>query len=126
MTARNPNAMASIFCLGLAMILTPMEAASGNETGIASRYSNLSKTSSGRTASARDMVAAHRTLPFGTTVRVENLKNGKSVEVTIIDRGPFIKGRIIDLSSGAAEILGLAELQRVRITVVAPDRGSRN
>ena len=124
MNKRNAKAIAPVFCFGLAMALTPIDTASGSETGIASRYSSLSKTASGRRAAARDMVAAHRTLPFGRRVQVENLKNGKSVTVIIIDRGPFVKSRIIDLSSGAAEILGLADLQRVRITVVVQGRRS--
>jgi rare lipoprotein A len=67
------------------------------------------------------MVAAHRTLPFGTRVKVESLATGKSVTVTIVDRGPFVKTRVIDLSSSAANILGLVGLERVRLTVV-PNR----
>ena len=65
-----------------------------------------------------DMVAAHRTLPLGTRVKVESLATGKSVTVTIVDRGPFVKTRIIDLSTGAADILGFVGLERVRLTVV--------
>ena len=53
------------------------------------------------------MTAAHRTLPFGTKVRVTNKRNGKSVIVTINDRGPFIRGRIIDLSTAAAGVIGM-------------------
>lgn len=87
------------------------------ETGLASQYSNQSQTASGRRASARDMVAAHRTLAFGTRAKVENLSNGRSVVVTIIDRGPFIKGRIIDVSPAAARALGFSGLQRVRVSV---------
>jgi rare lipoprotein A len=63
------------------------------------------------------MVAAHRTLPFGTKVRVTNPRNGRSIVVTIVDRGPFIKGRIIDLSSGAAGALGFSGLQHVELSV---------
>jgi rare lipoprotein A len=88
------------------------------ETGLASQYSNQSQTASGRRASSHEMVAAHRTLAFGTRVRVENLANGRSAVVTIIDRGPFIKGRIIDVSTGAARALGFSGLQRVRLSVV--------
>ena len=87
------------------------------ETGIASRYSASGQTASGQRASAGDLVAAHRTLPFGTRVRVENLSNGRSVVVRIIDRGPFIRGRIIDVSPSAARALGFSGLQRVRIAV---------
>ncbi|THD49808.1 MAG: septal ring lytic transglycosylase RlpA family protein [Bradyrhizobium sp.] len=53
------------------------------------------------------MIAAHRTLPFGTQVRVNNLDNGRSVIVTIVDRGPFVRGRIIDVSTSAADVLGM-------------------
>ena len=64
------------------------------------------------------MVAAHRTLPFGTKVRVKNSRNGRSVVVTIVDRGPFVKGRIIDLSKGAASALGFSGLQHVQVAVL--------
>jgi rare lipoprotein A len=87
------------------------------ETGIASRYSASGETASGRHASAGSFVAAHRTLPFGTRVRVENLANGRTTVVTIIDRGPFVRGRIIDVSPAAARALGFSGLQRVRIGV---------
>lgn len=66
------------------------------------------------------MTAAHRTLPFGTLVRVENLSNGRSTTVRINDRGPFIEGRIIDLSRWGArelEMLG-AGISQVRVTVI--------
>jgi rare lipoprotein A len=87
------------------------------QSGVASHYSDLSVTASGRSYSSGAMVAAHRTLPFGTKVRVHNPRNGRSVVVTIVDRGPFIKGRIIDLSKGAANALGFSGLQRVNLTV---------
>jgi rare lipoprotein A len=63
------------------------------------------------------LIAAHKTLPIGTRVRVNNLDNGKSVIVTIVDRGPFARGRIIDLSTYAAGVLGMrvAGVARVRL-----------
>jgi len=66
------------------------------------------------------LAAAHRTLPFGTKVKVENLANGRSVVVRINDRGPFTGGRIIDVTRGAAEQLGMirAGVARVKVTVV--------
>ncbi|KAB2850356.1 MAG: septal ring lytic transglycosylase RlpA family protein [Hyphomicrobiaceae bacterium] len=93
------------------------------DVGIASHYSELSVTASGRSYSPSAMVAAHRSLPFGTKVLVENLSNGRSQIVTIVDRGPFIRGRIIDLSIGAARNLGFADkgLQNVRISVLGRD-----
>jgi rare lipoprotein A len=75
------------------------------ETGKASYYANKfqgRKTANGEIYRHSKMTAAHRTLPFGTQVTVTNLKNGKTVNVRINDRGPFVKGRVIDLSRGAA------------------------
>jgi rare lipoprotein A len=63
------------------------------------------------------MTAAHRTLPFGTIVEVENLKNGRKIMVKINDRGPFIPGRILDLSRGAAEKLGMVVDGTVQVTL---------
>jgi rare lipoprotein A len=67
------------------------------------------------------LIAAHRTLPFGTHVRVTNLGNGRSAIVTIVDRGPFIRGRLIDVSTRAAEVLDFkrAGVARVKVEVVA-------
>ena len=62
------------------------------------------------------MTAAHRTLPFGSHVRVTNRHNGRSVMVTINDRGPFIRGRIIDLSRGAAHALRVSGLATVSVS----------
>jgi rare lipoprotein A len=66
-----------------------------------------SRTASGAHFNPGGMTAAHRTLPFGTKVRVTNRRNGRSVIVTINDRGPFVRGRVIDLSSGAAGVIGM-------------------
>ena len=74
------------------------------QNGVASYYGkglNGSKTASGERHHMTEMVAAHKTLPFGTKVKVTNLSNGKEVIVKINDRGPFVKGRVIDLSYGA-------------------------
>ena len=75
--------------------------------GVASFYGNESgsKTASGQRFDQSAMTAAHRSLPFGTKLRVTH--NGRSVVVTINDRGPFIKGRVLDLSTGAARAVGL-------------------
>ena len=66
------------------------------------------------------LIAAHRTLPFGTHVKVTNLANGRSATVVVVDRGPFIRSRIIDVSTSAANMLGFrqAGLAKVRIEVV--------
>jgi rare lipoprotein A len=63
------------------------------------------------------MTAAHRTLPFGTRVTVVNKRNGKRVVVRISDRGPFVRGRIIDLSPAAARAIGFSGLAPVRLTI---------
>jgi len=67
------------------------------------------ETSNGETFNMNDLTAAHRTFPFGTRVRVTNLENNKSVIVRVNDRGPFVEGRIMDLSLGAAEVIGLIQ-----------------
>jgi rare lipoprotein A len=87
-------------------------APSGVQTGKASWYGGKfhnGPTASGETYNKRSMTAAHRSLPFGTRVRVTNLKNGRSVIVRINNRGPYSKGRIIDLSEAAAEKLDMIE-----------------
>jgi rare lipoprotein A len=87
--------------------------------GLASYYWQGQQTASGETFDRTAMTAAHRTLAFGTRVRVTNLGNKRSVLVRINDRGPFIPGRIIDLSDAAAEALGMRAqgLARVRIEI---------
>lgn len=65
------------------------------------------RTASGERYNCNGMTAAHRTLPFGTRVRVTNSRNGKSVIVRINDRGPFIRGRVVDLSRAAAQTVGM-------------------
>lgn len=83
------------------------QAASGNECGSASWYALTSRTASGEMMNPAKLTAAHKTLPFGTKLKVTNKKNGRSVVVRINDRGPFIKGRIIDLSKAAASQIGM-------------------
>jgi rare lipoprotein A len=80
------------------------------ETGLASWYGRKfhgRRTASGEVYHQEKFTAAHRTLPWGSKVKVTNLANGKSVEVRINDRGPFVKGRIIDVSRAAARALGI-------------------
>ena len=88
-------------------------------SGLASVYAYKGdKTASGQRADPHDLTAAHRTLPFGTKVHVTNKRNGKSVLVHINDRGPFIKGRVIDVTPRAAAILGFSGLAPVTLKVV--------
>ncbi len=90
------------------------------QTGIASWYRDW-RTASGERYHAHKLTAAHRTLRFGTMVRVTNLGNGRSCVVRINDRGPFIRGRVIDVSKAAAEQLGLTKsgIARVRLDLAA-------
>jgi rare lipoprotein A len=76
------------------------------------------RTASGEKFSPNGMTAAHRTLPFGTRVRVTNSRTGRSVVVRINDRGPFVKGRAIDLSTGAARAIGMGSTAEIRMEVV--------
>jgi rare lipoprotein A len=87
-------------------------------SGKASYYSGRGHTASG--GHVGSLTAAHRTLPFGTKVRVTNLSNGHSAVVTINDRGPFVRGRIIDVSKGAASVLGMRNsgVARVRVSTL--------
>ena len=96
--------------------LTP---ASADESGVASVYSTESGsgTASGQKLNPGDLTAAHRTLPFGTKVRVTNKNNGRSVVVTINDRGPFVRGRVIDVTPAAAQALGFSGLTHVTLNV---------
>jgi rare lipoprotein A len=89
--------------LSLSLIaISPVQA----ETGRAAFYSG-GRTASGEVVGPNGLTAAHRTLPFGTRVRVTNHRNGKAVVVRIVDRGPFNRGRIIDLSRAAARELDM-------------------
>jgi rare lipoprotein A len=97
------------------------------QTGLASYYGpgfNGDRTASGEVFDEHEFVAAHRTLPFGTVVRVTNLKNGRSVDLRVVDRGPYgknhRKGCIIDVSRAAARRLRFIRdgLTRVRVQVV--------
>lgn len=90
------------------------------EFGIASWYGpgfHGRKTASGVVYDQNLMVAAHKTLPFGTVARVTNLENGLQVEVCVVDRGPYVKGRVIDLSSEAAKAIGLKAKGTARVRV---------
>jgi rare lipoprotein A len=100
---------------GATLLLAGLSAANA-ESGIASIYAyEGGKTASGQRASTAGLTAAHRTLPFGTKVRVTNKRNGKSVVVRINDRGPFIKGRVIDVTPAAAKVLGFSGLTKVSL-----------
>lgn len=114
----------TVFCtLVILLIVTPVQAAT--ERGIASVYSTMdsmqngTKTASGIPLRNDRFTAAHRTLPFGTRVRVTNGK--RSVVVIITDRGPFMRGRIIDLTPAGAKALRFSGLARVKVEVLAAE-----
>src|SRR6266511_408883 len=88
--------------------------------GVASFYSKGTQTANGENFDPNELTAAHRTLPFGTRLRVTNITTGQSVTVRINDRGPFIPGRHVDLSQGAAATLGIVErgVAKVKLDVV--------
>jgi len=112
MSARSVSLASALFCVVLLVLScssVPKSDPSSVQTGLASWYGpnfHGKKTSSREVYNMYDMTAAHRILPFGTYVMVTNLNNGRSVKVEINDRGPFVKGRIIDLSYAAARVLG--------------------
>ena len=95
------------------------------EAGLASWYGTKhqgKRTASGEVFDQKKFTAAHRSLPWGSIVKLTNLANGKSVEVRINDRGPFGKGRIIDVSRAAASVLGMVEsgVTRVQVELLSP------
>jgi rare lipoprotein A len=92
---------------------------SNAQSGMASHYSHAGKrTANGERANPGGMTAAHRSLPFGTHVKVTNRKNGRSVVVRINDRGPFVGGRVIDLSTAAARAIGFTGVAPVHLAVL--------
>lgn len=100
-----------------AMVATSSPLMASTETGIASIYSG-EKTANGEYAHASALTAAHKSLPFGTKVKVTNVQTGQSVIVRINDRGPYIKGRIIDLTPAGARAIGFSGLAQVELTVL--------
>lgn len=113
--------MISVGLLGAAILL-PLDAARTDQLGHASWYSLPSNiTANGERMDPDELTAAHRSLPFGTKVLVENLSNGRSVVVRINDRGPFIGGRIIDLSKAAAASIGMIDAGTARVRVTTAD-----
>ncbi len=123
------DARSLVLALGLLVVATAVAcatehggtASAGGETGLASYYGSEfqgRRTANGEVYDENKLTAAHRTLPFGTRVRVTNLTNGKSVVVRINDRGPFRGGRIIDLSRRAAREIDSIREGVVRVRVV--------
>jgi rare lipoprotein A len=105
--------------------LATAASAEPKQTGVASYYWQGRGTASGERFNPNALTAAHRSLPFGTKVRVTNLKNGRTVVVRINDRGPFVRGRIIDVSKAAAGELGFkgSGTTKVALSVVEDEGG---
>jgi rare lipoprotein A len=118
-------ALAGLFISGSTIFLSPAAYAEPDtssskviQSGRASWYGpgfHGRRTASGETFNTNDLTAAHRTLPFGTKVRVVNKKTGKSVVVRINDRGPYAHGRVIDLSKASAQAIGISGVGSVDV-----------
>ena len=104
----------------------PAAKANSSSDGVASFYTEDEWTASGERFNTHAMTAAHPTLPFGTRLRVTNVTNGRSVVVRINDRGPFVPGRVVDLSEFGRESLGMVErgIVKVKLDVVQKSPGS--
>ena len=117
------------FGMGILIAAIPLSSslAATTQTGVASVYSG-EQTANGEYAHASALTAAHRTLPFGTMVKVTNIETNRSVVVRINDRGPYIRGRVIDLTPAGARAIGSSGLAQVRLTVlsVGTSRASRS
>ena len=101
------SARCAFFTAAMAVAFFHQAAPALAQCGKASWYAENGRTASGERMKPGARTAAHRTLPFGTRLKVTNQRNGKSVVVRINDRGPFIKGRVLDLSRAAARQIGM-------------------
>src|SRR3954454_23723027 len=121
MQVRGDSLFCALICIG--SIAFSSASWAGSQTGTASVYGNGdghagSKTANGGRLNPGALTAAHRTLPFGTRVAVVNQRNGKQVIVRITDRGPFVRGRIIDLMPTGPRAIGFSGLAPLKLTVV--------
>ena len=106
MKKTNQTALVAVTIVAGLMAGASTASSAAGQCGRASWYALHSRTASGERMNPSALTAAHRTLPFGTRLKVTNKNNGRSVVVRINDRGPFIRGRVLDLSRGAATQLG--------------------
>lgn len=124
--------IAASLCLALTMAAPPLLAGGPGEkpdsrvlgSGVASYYGAEfagRRTASGERYRSTDFTAAHRTAPFGSHIRVRNLGNGREVVVRVNDRGPWSRGRIIDLSYAAAKVIGLHQSGTARVSLTLLD-----
>ena len=115
MAAKSLARLVIVSSLLASTVILPLAALA--QDGVASVYSG-ERTANGEFASSSGLTAAHRTLPFGTRVRVTNHQTGRSIIVRINDRGPFVAGRIIDLTPAGARALGMDGLAHVTVEVL--------
>jgi rare lipoprotein A len=115
MAAKSLARLVIVSSLLASTVILPLAALA--QDGVASVYSG-ERTANGEFASSSGLTAAHRTLPFGTRVRVTNHQTGRSIIVRINDRGPFVAGRIIDLTPAGARALGMDGLAHVSVEVL--------
>ena len=103
----------------IAALITALMSSASAEEGLASRYGRASGTqvACGGSLNENALTAAHRSLPCGSRVRVTSRRNGNSVVVTINDRGPFVRGRVVDLTPAAARAIGVSSLTHVSLTM---------
>ncbi len=113
--------MKFVFAAMFAVICCALEPAAAATSGLASFYKTGRQTANGERYNPDGLTAAHRNLPFGTRLKVTNLRNGKTVIVRVNDRGPFIKRRVLDLSFGAARAIGLHRMGVAQINYVVLD-----
>ena len=113
----NKKAALAAATLAAGLIAGTSPSSAFTQCGRASWYALHSRTASGERMNPSALTAAHRSLPFGTRLKVTNKRNGKSVVVRINDRGPFIRGRMLDLSRGAARQLGFVSAGQTSVCV---------
>jgi len=119
-----PESVVVLPVVALQLLLTSLIGGATSESGVASTYAG-GLTANGEQAHPSGMTAAHRSIPFGTRVRVTNRANGKFAVVRINDRGPFIRGRIIDLMPATARDLGFSGLTPVTLVVIGRTETNR-
>lgn len=108
--------MKKTLAAAIAAMMLVAQPAVASTTGMASYYKSGKRTANGERFNPHGLTAAHRSLPFGTKVKVTNLRTGRSVIVRVNDRGPFIRGRVMDLSLGAAKVIGMTATGVARIS----------
>ena len=123
MESRGVSVLTLLIALGGVVSMTG--GAFAAQCGRAAWYDLGGQTASGERSDGSALAAAHRTLPFGTRVRVENLSNGREVVVRINDRGPFVGGRVIDVTRAAAEKLGMIQSGTAKVRVSVVDGGAK-